>query len=294
MTPGPGDRVIPRVLDARDRRLLSDLELATAIGHPTESGRAREQAWSDFIAPLLSTSYAITWGPAIVFDVHGEKSRQIDLVVHRSDYAPGFPIGGVPHFLVESVAAAFEVRAAIDSKRDLESALANVRSVKLLDRTGGGLNYVLHGNVNGGPVSAEVFSHQVFAGVLTGASLGHRRFLSTLGAYFARNDRRLWPNIYVDAQSFAVVFEPPGSAGGGNPMTAAAMLVTRRPPPPSTYLAHALADYLRVAELIDYKTGRYFFAPAPVTGTRVDLATLVAEAIPDEAARPEPSTSPEP
>lgn len=286
--------MIPRVLGARDRSLLNELELATAIAHPSESGRAREQAWSAFIAPLLGTSYAISSSPGIVFDVHGEKSRQMDLVVHRSDYAPVFPISGVPHFLIESVAAAFEVRAAIDSTSDLESALANIRSVKALDRTGGGLNYVLHGNVNGGPLSAEDFRHQIFAGILTGASLEQGLFLKTLGAYFARNDRRLWPNVYVDAQAFAVVFEAPETGDGGDSMTAARILVAIRPPPPSTYMAHALVDHLRVAELIDYSTGRYFFGPEPVIGSCVDLAALIAAAIPDQTSQLEASTLPEP
>lgn len=135
--------MIPRVLASRDRSLLNELELATTIEHPSESGRAREPAWSSFIAPLLGTSYTTSPSPGIVFDGHGTKSRQMDVVVHRSDYAPVFPISGVPHFLIESVAAAFEVRAAIDSTSDLESALANIRSVKALDRTGGGLNYIL-------------------------------------------------------------------------------------------------------------------------------------------------------
>jgi hypothetical protein len=279
-------------LGARDRSLLDELELATAIESPTESGRAREQAWSAFIAPLLGTSHSISPSPGIVFDVHGEKSRQMDLVIYRSDYAPVFPISGVPHFLIESVAAAFEVRAAIDSKSDLESALANIYSVKALDRTGGGNNYVLHGNVYGGLVSAEKFSHQVFAGILTGASLEQQLFISTLGAYFARNDRRLWPNIYVDAAAFAAVFEPPATGSGGDSMTATSMRLARRPPPPSTYLAHALVDYLRVAELIDYESWEYFFGRVSETGTRVDLAALIAEARPDKTSDPEASTEP--
>ncbi len=209
----------------------------------------------------------------------------MDLVVHRSDYAPVFPISGVPHFLIESVAAAFEVRAAIDSTSDLESALANIRSVKALDRTGGGLNYVLHGNVNGGPVRSEDFRHQIFAGILTGASLEQQLILKTLGAYFARNDRRLWPNVYVDAQAFAVVFEAPETGDGGDSMTATSILVAIPPPPPSTYLAQALVDYLRVAELIDYRPGRYFFGPEPVIGTYVELAALISESIPDQTAQ---------
>jgi hypothetical protein len=217
----------------------------------------------------------------------------MDVIVHRSDYAPVFHISGVPHFLIESVAAAFEVRAAIDSTSDLESALANIRSVKALDRTGGGLNYVLHGNVSGGPVMAEAFNHQVFAGILTGASLEPRLLVNRLGVHFARNDRRLWPNIYVDAGFFAVVFL--AEAGdGGDPMTAASMFVAMRPPPPSVLLAHRLVDYLRVAELIDYPVGRYFFGSEPMKGMNVKLAALIAAAIPDETSHPEAPTTPEP
>jgi hypothetical protein len=61
-----------------------------------------------------------------VVDALGGKSKQIDVVVYRTDYAPVFEIGRVKHFLVESVVAVLEVKAAIDSQADLTRALENI------------------------------------------------------------------------------------------------------------------------------------------------------------------------
>jgi hypothetical protein len=78
-----------------------------------------------------------------VVDGVGGKSRQVDIVVYRTGYAPVFQIGGVNHFLVESVAAVLEVKAGITSTAQLGSALENIRSVKALDRTNRHRNYRL-------------------------------------------------------------------------------------------------------------------------------------------------------
>ena len=98
------------------------LELAQQIEHPGESGRAREQILTAFIEQLVPSSFGVSTG--FVVDALGG-SRQLDVVVYQTDYAPVFEIGGVKHFLAESVVAVLEVKAVIDSKRDLTQALDN-------------------------------------------------------------------------------------------------------------------------------------------------------------------------
>jgi methionine synthase I (cobalamin-dependent) len=87
------------------------------------------------------------------------------VVVYRTDYAPVFESGGVKHFLVESVVAVLEVKAAIKSKARLTEALDNVASsVKALDRTNRGRNRVIVERLAAGRTERENHLHQVFGG----------------------------------------------------------------------------------------------------------------------------------
>ncbi len=131
----PVPMTILRALADEARRRL---ELARQIQHPGESGRAREQILIAFIEQLVPSSFGVSTG--FVVDALGGKSRQLDVVVYQTDYAPVFEIGRVKHFLVESVVAVLEVKAAIDSERDLTQALDNIASVKGLDRSNRGRN----------------------------------------------------------------------------------------------------------------------------------------------------------
>ena len=138
----PVPLTIPRALADETLRRL---KLAGEIEHPGESGRAREQILMAFIQQLTPSSFGVSAG--FVVDALGGKSKQIDVVVYRTDFAPAFQIGGVKHFLIESVVAVLEVKAAIDSHADLTRALDNIASVKALDRTNRGRNKLLNDRV---------------------------------------------------------------------------------------------------------------------------------------------------
>jgi hypothetical protein len=137
----PAMPVPATILRALARDTLEQLRLATEIEHPGESGRAREQILTEFIRRLIPSSFGVSTG--FVVDAVGGKSRQMDVVVYRTDYAPVLEIGGVKHFLVESVVAVLEVKAAINTEARLAQALDNIASVKALDRTNRGRNYRL-------------------------------------------------------------------------------------------------------------------------------------------------------
>jgi hypothetical protein len=72
-------------------------------------------------------------------------------VIYRDNYHPILEIGGLKHFLVESVVAVIDNKAAVVTREVLRDALESVRSVKQLDRSRDGNNYVVMDFHGGGP-----------------------------------------------------------------------------------------------------------------------------------------------
>jgi hypothetical protein len=66
--------------------VAKQLELTRRIDHPGESGRAREQILTAFIRRLVPSTFGVSTG--FVIDAVGGLSRQLDVVVYRTDYAP--------------------------------------------------------------------------------------------------------------------------------------------------------------------------------------------------------------
>ncbi len=250
--------VVPAIMESLSLQTLQKLDLTAAIAHPGENGHARENILRDFVTTILPSSYEASTG--FVFDSSGEISRQVDLVIYRRDYAPVFSIGGVHHFMVEAVAAVMEIKAAVDSQRVLDQAVQNIRSVKALDRTGRGKNYVLHGNVQGPHVNPDQFDHQVFGAIVTEASLTPDILHSALTSFFNSNPRRVWPNLYVDVRRFSAAYS--SHLDGAEFLQADATKAThfalsQGPLPPLLDLARYLLDFLRVAEILDYQLSDY-------------------------------------
>lgn len=257
--------VVPQVIEALNREVLNELALTKAIAHPGEGGRAREQVLSSFLKRIVPREYGVSTG--FVIDGCGGISRQIDVVIYRTSYHPVITIGGVDHFLVESVAAAIEVKAAIGSRETLAQALENVASVKALDRTCGGTNYLLP---HGTPVDRDEFQHQVFGAVVTEQSMTTPNLGQALMSFIAPRDRRLWPNLYVDVHRLTFGYRPAAGGMGAIPRTADALVVWEgeRAWPPLVELAFEVANLLRVAPLIDYSPIAYFGSgdAGPLTG----------------------------
>jgi hypothetical protein len=253
--------VVPTIVASLVRQTIERLDLASAIAHPGESGRARENTLRDFIIRLLPTAYEASTG--FVFNSAGEISPQVDLVIYRRGYAPVFEIGGVNHFMVEAVAAVIEVKAAIESREVLGQALENIRRVKALDRTAGGRNYVLHGNHNGGPVVPDQFAHQIFGAIVTEQSLAAATLVAEWTAFLAVHPRPQWPNAYYDVRHLALMYAHHSETGSvivaADPSDAGEILVSNASvAPPLQQLAEDLLDLLRVAEVIDYSPAGYF------------------------------------
>jgi len=184
------------ILLSLNRDVLNQLDLANAIAHPAENGRAREQILADFFNRLLPRSYNISTG--FVIDAQGAISKQIDLIIYRSDYYPIFNIGGIKYFPVESVVVVIENKASITSSERLHQALENIKSVKVLDRTNQGKNYLVIGSNQGGVVDPDNFQHQIFGAILTEQSLSKETLRHELLQFMRDNPRNTWINFYAE------------------------------------------------------------------------------------------------
>jgi len=256
--------LVSDILESLNREVLNQLDLAAAINHPGESGRSREQIIARYFGKIIPKEFDI--GTGFVFDAHGNISRQIDLVIYRTGYHPVFEIGSIKHFIVEAVVAVFENKANIDSRDKLQTALTNIESVKALDRTNGGTNYLVSGGQQGQIVNQDEFKHQIFGAIITERSLGQDFLKDTLLHYFhqIQTDRRLWPNMYVDVRGTCARFLKGSSKPNGvTAIPSEAEFLCLTDPhgenylPPLLDLTFELINFLRVAPIIDYKPTAY-------------------------------------
>lgn len=258
------NKLIGDILGALNRDVLNQLDLARAIRHPGESGRAREQIMAAFLRRLVPQSFGLSTG--FVIDATGGISRQIDLVIYRNDYHPVFEIGGIKHFLAESVAVVIENKASISSKESLRGALENIKSVKELDRTNRGKNYTLNGSLHGGLVNRDNFQHQIFGAVLTERSLSRETLKDELLAFLRSNERAHWPNLYVDVRHLSASYLKSVSPAEGTAIAGEAEYLgmtdnrSANFVPPLLELAMEVANFLRVTPLVDYSSADYLLA----------------------------------
>jgi hypothetical protein len=243
------------------QRAIDAFDTGAAIGHPGENGRAREEILRRFLREVVPPDFGVETG--FVIDAAGGVSRQIDIVIYRHGRFPVLDVGGVKHFLVESVAAVLEVKAAITSATQLTDALVNVASVKALDRTNSGKNRVLPLRT---PLTLDVVTNQVFAGIVTGASLTHENCLEAIVDFTDTHPRTQWPNTYVDVKGFQIAYTwNDNFHRGGDPMRAeriTAFAGSQRAgwfAYPLAFLAVDLLDFLRVTPVIEYSTSGYFY-----------------------------------
>ncbi len=243
------------------------LRSTDAITHPGEKGRAREEVIRLFLRSFVPKQFGVDTG--FVVDAHGNVSLQLDIIIHRTDYHPVFEIGGLKYFMIESVAAVFQNRSDVASVASLHSALENLRSVKRLDRTGGGHNYIVMDFHGRGPdIDASSSAHSVFTGVIAQRSLAQDTFAAEYGAELRAQPKQLWPNLYVDVERFCTVYLRRTGPGANDWALVNAPEVAERigltgpehggAYPPLADLAHLLAARLRSAATIDYDPAKYF------------------------------------
>ena len=252
------------VIRALNEEVLQQLRLVGQITHPAENGRAREEVIRSFLRRFVPPAFGVDTG--FVIDVHGGISKQIDIVIYRTGYHPIFEISGVKHFMVESVAAVIENKAWITSAATLGQALDNVRSAKVLDRTGNGRNYVVMDFHGKGPrVTEEPHKHEVWTAIITQEVLSPETLHEALLADMAVYPRALWLNCFCAIHDLATVHIRVGADGQKTlaHWTADADLFASVGPAyggesPLIEFAHLLATKLRAVPIIDYDPAKYF------------------------------------
>jgi hypothetical protein len=89
--------------------LITELDNASNIRHPTAQGDEGERAWTDFLNKSLPRRYAVRSGQ--ILDSHGNTSDQIDVILYDPQYTPvWFPLREHAYVLAEAVYAVFEVK----------------------------------------------------------------------------------------------------------------------------------------------------------------------------------------
>lgn len=259
MAPGEPS-IAQRVVAALAEEAKARLATAELISHYGERGRARETTLSAYLRQIVPAGFDIETG--FVIDTAGAQSFQQDLIIVRHDYHPLFTVGGVKFFPAEAVAAVIEVKSTLTTQT-LDQALANSASVKSLDRTAAGENYVVVGGSGGPRVSAvnqDQHEHQIFSLIVAAKSTAPRdsvvdRVIRHLGS----TPRRAWPNFVAVAGEYSIgynasvrsdqtdarevrIFEPGMASDNVEPLVD---------------LAVELWSFLRVAPLVDVAPFRY-------------------------------------
>jgi hypothetical protein len=238
--------VIPEILRALNSEVLTELELARSIPHPGESGRAREKIVENFFRRLIPKDFDISTG--FVIDASGGISKQIDIVIYRTNYHPVFEIGGIKHFMVESVAVVIENKANIQSVKVLQDALDNIRSVKTLDKSNGRRNRAAH--LIGGEVDASSFFADTFGAIVAQSSMTKETIRGELLGFLRSTERSSWPNMYVDVKEFIAGYLTTEGLATADPRVADRLGLTDAHylgfVPPLIELAFEVVNFLRV------------------------------------------------
>lgn len=233
------------------------LTVASAIKHGPEAGRARENAIREFLRPLIADAFGLSTG--FVIDAAGKTSQQQDIVIFRRDYHPIFVVSGIQYFMAEAVVAVIQCRSSTASRGSLVSAIDNIVSVKHLDRTNGGKNYVVLGGQRGPLVDPERHHNQIFGAIVTESSLSNPDdVLAAWHHHLSNEPVRNWPNAYIDVHRLTLHYMGVNEdAAMFDPNAAEYLTWSEAASPPLVVLAQQLMGFLRVVPIIDFHSEAY-------------------------------------
>lgn len=142
--PDPPTNHMARTLDSRaqaqewfrrqQERMIADLrEVRTVHDHPTAKGDGTELHWLQMLCSRLPARYRAD--RAFVIDADGNRSHQMDIVVHDRQFCPVLldTAGGI-HIPAESVYAVIEVKQDL-TRQHVKYAGEKIASVRRLRRT---------------------------------------------------------------------------------------------------------------------------------------------------------------
>lgn len=121
-------------LDLQKQLQLSLRVASKCTTHPVAMGDGSELRWFEMLDTYMPKRYSVA-KQAFVIDSNGERSEQIDLLIHDRHYSPLiFTNNATVYIPAESVYATFEVKPKID-KDYIEYASKKFESVRRLERT---------------------------------------------------------------------------------------------------------------------------------------------------------------
>lgn len=228
------------------------LDASSIVRHPGEVGRVRENLLREFLASFCPRGFEL--GTGFVFDARGNISNQQDIVIFRNSYYPIFNIGGLQHFPVESVVAVLEVKSALGG-RELSRALDCVASVKELDRTGDGINYIVAGGMQL-ILDPNMHGHQIFSAVVGMSGMSSLSATRAVAEWCRGHQRTQWPNGVISAFDYSVYYDTPGDLPRSNPMLSRGLCSSIPDHAANTIpildFLGQLISFLRVAPVVDF------------------------------------------
>jgi|SRR5205809_1544147 len=121
------------LMQSLQSQLAAGLQARDVLEHPEAKGTASELDWKGMLTRYLPLRYQVN--KAFVIDSVGNRSHQIDIVIHDRQYSPLlFEHAGAIYVPAESVYGIIEVKQRI-GKQELAYASAKTRSVRQLQRT---------------------------------------------------------------------------------------------------------------------------------------------------------------
>ena len=105
---------------------------STIINHSATKGTFREIILNEILRPYLPLQYGLSSGEC--FDLNGQLSRQMDIVVYDQLFSYSIPRGNYMIIPFESVYGEIEVKSHLN-KKTFDESLANIESLKKLNRS---------------------------------------------------------------------------------------------------------------------------------------------------------------
>lgn len=142
MSAPPPSRIDLRELFLKKQETLAAAltESRSVIPHAGEMGAASELRWLDMLGAYLPKRYSVRKG--FVIDSNGDRSDQIDIIIHDNQYSPFLLEAESTCFVpAESVYAVFDAKQVL-SKQDMEYAGAKAASVRRLHRTSAAIHHI--------------------------------------------------------------------------------------------------------------------------------------------------------
>ncbi len=270
------------LLESFVRQTVERLQVAALLEHPGEVGRAREEALRDHLRSFLPPSLGVTTG--FVIDALGQRSRQVDIIIHFADYHAVFMVSGIPRVPIEAVIAVIEVKSDARSRQVLLDCYENLRSVKSLDRSNRGQNvYLIDHEPHALPAAmCDHLQFQVFAAVLAVRSSSPELWLATTSEWCSAQPRRVWPKFFcsVDGYIGTYLIDVPTYSGPNPDPTIGSALVAYKPEPetPLAWATQEILNFIRVARRIDYSPRDYLSSggdePVPMLSAPLPPAVI--------------------